>query len=694
MLFVDVSGFTPLATRLAEHGSEGAEELNRILNAYFGQLVDLICDFGGDVVRFAGDAVLAIWPAEASGLAAAVASAAACGLAVQGRLRDFSVAGNPHFGPATPVHLALRINISAGELALPQVGGIDDKWQMLAIGPPLAQLRAADGHTRPGDVVLSPQARDAAADLVRGDELPDRHLRLTRLKAEPPPVASPAAPADDAHLRRYVPEVVLARLDAGQAQFIADLRQVAIVFLRFVGFDGATVAAAERLQTVMVTLQSAAQQFHGEVYQLVADDKGTVGILCFGLPHRTNDDNAHRAVLAAVRVQAALRQGGLDAGIGIATGKIFCGPIGSERRREYTLYGSTMNLAARLMQAAQADIFCDEATQLAAKGKFQFQELPPVKLKGFEGPRRVFRPVAAAAPAQREVKAVIGRQPEWEILLRVLADAEQRRPRVVLLQGEAGIGKSALTAAAMRVANLLGLTTHEGNCQAIEHMTPYFAWRSIVQRLLAVDQLPDTNERAARVRQRFEAWPEQARFAPLLNTLLAVNLPEDEAVSQLSGRGRAERLNELLVTLLDEAARERPLIVVLEDLHWLDSASWALVVQVAQRTQATLLCTLRPLVQPGDEYRQLAALPQTIHMHLEAVGLDDTRALAQDVLGQQKLSAALVEHLFRSTQGNPLYVEQLCCYLRDAGRLVVEQGECSLLPAAASRNPFRGRSSI
>src|SRR6185369_10067410 len=98
-------------------------------------------------------------------------------------------------------------------------------------------------------------------------------------------------------------------------------------------------------------------------------------------PHRTGDDNAQRAVEAALHVQSSLESIGLDSGIGVATGKVFCGPVGSPRRREYTIHGGTMNLSARLMQAATDEVLCDEATMNAVRGKLQFQELPRYLLK-------------------------------------------------------------------------------------------------------------------------------------------------------------------------------------------------------------------------------------------------------------------------------------------------------------------------
>src|SRR5437764_3052160 len=145
VFFADIKGFTALTERLAARGSAGAEDLTRILNEYLGRLVDLVTAHGGDVVKFAGDAVVALWEAEETGVAAAVRQAAVCALTVQARLHDYPVAPD--------VRLSMKLAIGAGEVLTETLGGVFGRWELLVGGTPLAQLAQANALASAGQTV-------------------------------------------------------------------------------------------------------------------------------------------------------------------------------------------------------------------------------------------------------------------------------------------------------------------------------------------------------------------------------------------------------------------------------------------------------------------------------------------------------------------------------------------------------------
>ena len=134
VLLADISGFTALTERLAKNGLAGAEQVSALLNDYFGQMINLVSTHGGDVVKFAGDAMLALWPAskwDKSG-ALAVQRATHCALLMQRRLHNYIAAQN--------VQLSMRMGVSAGEVTLAHIGGVNDHWEFTVAGPPLLQL--------------------------------------------------------------------------------------------------------------------------------------------------------------------------------------------------------------------------------------------------------------------------------------------------------------------------------------------------------------------------------------------------------------------------------------------------------------------------------------------------------------------------------------------------------------------------
>ena len=174
-LFADLSGFTALSERLAAQGPVGIEKLTRILNDYFGRLIDLIYAHGGDAVKFAGDSLLAVWEADNQheALQNATHLAAQCGLAVQSELHDYT---------AENARLALRISIGAGQAMGMVLGGVRSRQEYLLAGWPVVQAALADASARPGDVTLSPEARVLLEERAVGSVLPSHGLRLSSLR--------------------------------------------------------------------------------------------------------------------------------------------------------------------------------------------------------------------------------------------------------------------------------------------------------------------------------------------------------------------------------------------------------------------------------------------------------------------------------------------------------------------------------
>ncbi len=375
VLYADISGFTPLTERLSRSGPAGVEELSGLLNAYFGELIALIAALGGDVVKFAGDALLAIWPAADEDLPTSVRRAAQCALAAQMSLHQYQAADG--------IRLSLRVAIGAGRVAMVHIGGVYGRWECLVTGPPLIQIGAAGGLAQPGEVVLAPDAWALVSDVCAGTPILDDKMtrwqddKVTDTAYQTPSPPHPLTPSScqavrlddvlaplplrplppfslvpemDAALRAYIPGAILSRLVAGQSGWLAELRRVTVMFINLPGIDHSM--PLEQAHLVMRALQTELYRYEGSINKLGVDDKGIMLVAALGLPPLAHEDDAARGVLAALAMRAKLQELGLPSAIGVATGRAFCGAVGSDRRREYTMIGDVVNLAARLMQAA------------------------------------------------------------------------------------------------------------------------------------------------------------------------------------------------------------------------------------------------------------------------------------------------------------------------------------------------------
>lgn len=669
LLFVDITGFTPLTAAAVQRGAAGTEQLSRSLNSYFGQIIDLVTAYGGDISKIVGDALLPVWPAVDEDLATVARRAAACGLAIASQLGEFEVEGD--------LRLSLRVGLCAGEVAATHVGGLDDRWLFLVAGEGVSQLSELEHHMRTGDVIASPEAWAVVSNRFVGQALDGGHVRIGPTEQELPlrplvPVTLP--PERERSVRAYIPEVCLARLDAGQAEWLAELRRTTVVFVNVRGIASATPDAVQLLQRVTRAAQQAIARYGGWLKEITVDDKGTTLVAAFGVPPFTHEDDPARAVQAALAIRSEVVELGLTAGVGIATGPALCGPVGNVQRRDFAVLGQHVNLAARLMQASGDEgVLCDAETHDGARGGETFERLPAYVLKGMSTPTDVYRVRGSQAAADRP-SVLIDRTAELAAALATLEALKAGAGGLVALEGEAGIGKSRLASEWLGRARSAGVRTLVGTAAEIEGSTPYHAWRTVFEQILGLDRVTDRVVRSALVRARLTSDEESLRLAPLLDPVLSTELGDNSVTSQLAGEVRADNTRDLLIGILRREASTVPLMVVLEDAHWLDSASWSLVLR-AQREIPSLLIvlTMRPVGDvASDPLGPIRA--ETTTLRVAALSREDAVALACERTGATRISGPLASMLQERAEGNPLFIEQLTYAMRDAGRIVVDNG--------------------
>ncbi|MDQ3004071.1 MAG: adenylate/guanylate cyclase domain-containing protein, partial [Chloroflexota bacterium] len=493
VLLADISGFTRLTEELVRGGPRGVEKVSTALNDYFGRWIDIITQYGGDVVKFAGDALLAIWPADAQrgGLRSAVLQSAACALEAHNTLRGYQTAeGNP---------LVIRTGITAGGVQAVHLGGMFQRWEMLVAGEAISEVSVTMQQAAPGTIVLSQTAQELLGKEARGKQSAQGYLTLSGLeitarKIDPPQKLFEAPQGSVRALETYIPGAIKDRLAAGQIGWLAELRNVSVLFINFPDLNYET--SLETSQEIMHQLQNALYHYEGSVNDNFVDERGATLLAVFGLPPFSHEDDALRAILAALEIQQRMNARKTRVVIGIATGRAFCGSIGNASRRKYTMIGNTVNLAARLTQAAirmmETDtlILTDESTAENTRQRIRFEELPPITIKGRNELVAIFIPQNEQRPAAHVNVAMVGRHVEREQLKQTLTEllqAGERSTRIFMIEGEPGIGKSNLLEDSVAQARDIGLPVLLGAADAIERSTAYYAWRNIFFQLFELD---------------------------------------------------------------------------------------------------------------------------------------------------------------------------------------------------------------
>lgn len=437
----------------------------------------------------------------------------------------------------------------------------------------------------------------------------------------------------------------------------------------------------ESLHRHVQPVQAAISAAGGSVNKVLAERSGLTVLAAWGLLQHAHEDNSVRALRASLVSRERLLACGADASIGVATGRIFAGAVGTDDHKEYAVLGDVVNIAARLAHDGPPGIRCDGATRVEARSRILFESATTTKLRGRSDPVAVYTPLAEK-PIRRDANVLLGREREREQLRRACDMLEAGHGGVVAIEGEAGIGKSRLVTDLIEWTQQRPVQSLIGWGESVERATPYHAWRQVFTRLLRLDTVGDRNAQRAAVLAALATPERQARVA-LANVVLPLDFPETAESESLKPAARARAARDLLVYLFEHFTHGRPTVLVFEDAQWMDSASWALLHDLSQ-TDAAVLAVMasRPVLadQMSPDWRSLRDAESTLRIRLEALTPSDALALACLRLDVDVLPAEVAGRVIQVAEGHPFFTEQLVLAMRDTDRVIsVDQGECRIV---------------
>ncbi|CRG98502.1 adenylyl cyclase beta, putative [Plasmodium relictum] len=440
VFFCDASGFSNLAEQLDKR-INGTELLGNCLNKFFNILIKIIDYWGGDIVKFSGDAVMVIWPINKSkniknkkndikknpihtnvikemneskekcykkieenkscyneNVKKICLLALGCCIDIHKLLNKFPT-------PIENKFLKVHIAITYGEVSFLQIGNVLNKRDYLLSGKPLEEIGVGEALAKNGESVLSTSFYENVKEKIIVQETPKKNfylfiklkedINMRELKEEYEDQEDNIIYDNfDILLKSFIPDIVYRKLSIGCNVFFNEIRKVTIIFVSVKDIDTSNMIGVHSAHSIMKLTQKAVFTMEGTINKFIFDDKGILILIMFGLPPLYHSDDSIRALLTCFRLIDALKSLKLNGSIGISTGRIWCGIVGNKIRKEYTALGDSVNVAARLCcKAGNKEIYVDENTYNNCKHFISFQKLISIKVKGKDKLIKIYSPI-------------------------------------------------------------------------------------------------------------------------------------------------------------------------------------------------------------------------------------------------------------------------------------------------------------
>ncbi|XP_042147482.1 adenylate cyclase type 10 [Ixodes scapularis] len=610
VLFADISGFTALTETYSMTGALGIEALTRTLNHFFGHIIQHIFTAGGDIFKFAGDAIFCIWKVEdESTLAETIQTVVDCSLNIQKNYGEWPT--------CIEVTLRVKIGIATGYLEYHFFNDEFDSVHYSASGSVVEYVRNAEMLCTAGDIILTTEAWG----YLESKGIQNRYIfgtlpeDMVKVLGFDPSVSeeervsftgfSGVRPAlyalnfeDAPLLKRFISPVVVNIKTQEELIFLSEMRHVTIVFVcmpDFIDIDLATLSALYRI------VSSALKETDGVLNKVITFDKGCSFLAVFGLPGYKGKNETCNALMCSNKLVHEVSAMNIKVTAGITSGMTFCGIIGHPLRQEYTVIGRKVNLAARLMSKySDVRVVCDEDTyqrSVLVLGPNNFKELEWRKLKGIEHMGRVFQvQLSTEEEVMDEVAVypgtVMGMVHEKDVIDSFLVDFVVKRrlaKHMLLLRGETGCGKSHLLFWTMKSAEKKGYKSASCHAGVRTMRHPFSSVCFLLSRLLDSHGLKPNSENNTILDDML--GPDSS--TPLVINKGIIRLKNAPTLKLASAGSLVDvpwqvksvtQAKDHLTMIMERLCSKAPCILAVDDANYMDTLSWELLDKFGQLT--------------------------------------------------------------------------------------------------------------
>lgn len=695
VVYFDIVGFTPI---VANHVNSGLDIgiLSDIFRQYYSIIIDTIKLMGGSVFQFAGDSILVCFEK----------------LYGESELDTWNRA-------LSAMHLSLvRSNAfnaensgSNGFILDPKIGiGFGPFYQILlgdrtrfitpviagdAVDEAVRSESVCNGH----EIVIGRNAFEFAQSVGMGDCFTERNGSWV-LEALPEGftdrVAAPIFCDEERlfenpryynRINAFINPMIQQQIKTHFQGFLGEYREITCVMVRFEGkFTRSSnefnlVEGYNNLNTVYEFMQDKAIRFGGFCTKPDLSDKGTVIPVLFGAP--TALENKERNAMLFVEELLHVRENYpfiSSITIGIATGDVYCGEFGGYTRKDYSVVGSTINFAARLMMMPEHNsAYLDEATRKKTEGLCDSDPTKKIFLKGFSAEQSVFRYIGPRKEKKAEKRRIgmVGREEEFDVLMKVFKTMLGRYVSFCPIIGDAGMGKSYLVEnfLAWAIKEVPEVSILSGSCYQYEETTLFFPWRAIIKSITGITDAMNRDEVLSQLSALFhEVLPDvEGVWIPYFLNMLGFDFDEDDSLKEIDVGIKQERFFAFVYKLLMKYAQKEPVILVIEDIHWSDAVSLRMLEYIMNGSGESYLMVI-PVSRESDAIMSFFRNRSSSVLNLKQLKIPAARKLASLLLNMDRDEDALIEKIVTTSDCNPFFIENIVQNMIESGVLVESKG--------------------
>ncbi|MBU4485332.1 MAG: AAA family ATPase, partial [Candidatus Delongbacteria bacterium] len=661
VMFADLSGFTAMSEKLSKKGIEGSEEISKILNTIFEDMIGIILNTGGSVYKFGGDALTVFFPEKIK-----PQEVLASGILLVSAMDKYSeiksIGGK--------VKVEIKVGTAYGKTIIGQLGDKDKDY--FIAGDTLDAACDCEHHAGKGESIIHRSFVDKLASSKTkmtplknksGDYFlaPNKKLKLsshndTKIITEITEELNP-----------FTRDILLSKERAGEIEK-GELRNCTVLFMSFTGITYDNNFMYDLLNKFVINVYNISAKYSGFVNKVDMGDKGSKIIVLFGAPIATekNEEYAGRCAMEIIDTLPL----GMKVKVGINSGNIYFGIIGSSMRLEFTVIGNAVNLSARLMTScAENEIIISDGIKNKIEGVNTINSRG-LKLKGIKDLFLVHTIESITGKQSSYIKAV-GRDTEISQYKKYLKD---KKITLINIKAEAGLGKSVLAGEFARIVSLKS-DVIKSECLSYTSENPFYTIKDIITGMIGESANSPADIKIKKIEKLLKKINEEHNIDIYLSFLgldKGRKIKLDESMKNV--------FIDITQSIFIELTSKKQFYIFIEDIHWIDNDSNELLKSLVEIT-ANSQCLWHFIYRPDDKLSFFEKLLFSKVIEPDNFSKEAAKEYIIKKFHLKTLPAKLYDNIYSKAKGNPFYMDEIIISIREKNGLLKESdGSFSIKP--------------